>query len=544
MTMNSPLHLLHYLTTTRPRGRSTTTKESIMSKQKFTALALAAMLLAGCGGGGDNLRDERDALQAELEDTQKDLEEVKAAAKQAAAEAEEAKKAEAAAKSQADAAAQQRQDEAARRTAAEQEQKRLETEAEKATQRVNTAEAKQVLAGLDDAIASASVTVVGKHGATATVTTIPATGSSASGSSMGRWFKTSRTRQDATNVDRLEVYTDVEALKSILFQASTYNADGSVVDNEGKVTGSVEISADRPDTAAGVFPGVSAAPTPFNYLDRGYDDQAAKDAALAECGADETACRNAANRIPVRNTDRHPDRYSYETGGTLGGASGTFRCSAADTDTACTVQNRGNTFAFAGPWKFIPNANAKVRVEDGEWMRFGWWARQQRSNDAWTFHTFHGGTTPTDTSDVTGTATYTGPASGYYAMSLPGTAQSRHGRFDASATLRANFANDKLSGSVTNFQQEPDWSLTLKEADIADSGAASNPTDGVSWTVGDETTDGGEWAAQFYSNVPLATSGIAGGIRPAGVAGTFEAEFGDVVVGRMVGAFGAHYTGP
>ena len=332
------------------------------------------------------------------------------------------------------------------------------------------------------------------------------------------------------------------------FSASEYRADSdgnAIIDSEGKVVGEFTLgTAPRDDTAAGAFPRQSGIPQPFDYVDRGITP-AERTIQLANCddGARDTAAIAACRRdVPrARNEDRYEQRYSYETRGTLSGASGTFRCAADDTNTPCTVQNTGDKHTFAGTWVFVPDANASVRVMDMEWMRFGWWSRQDRSTGGWSFHTFHGGTAATtDVTAVTGSATYTGPAAGYYAMSLPGTTQSRQGQFDATATLRANFDTDKLSGMITDFQQESEWTLTLKEAEITDAGAASNTSAGVSWISGDETVDGGGWAAQLYSNVPLNSEGIAG-IRPAGIAGTFSAAFG--TVGKLVGAFGAHYSG-
>ena len=176
-------------------------------------------------------------------------------------------------------------------------------------------------------------------------------------------------------------------------------------------------------------------------------------------------------------------------------------------------------------------------------MHFGWWARKEVSNDTWTFKAFHGGeVTPMNITTVTGTATYTGPATGYYAMSLPSTAESRHGRFDATATMKANFGDSDttgtVSGTITNFRQEPDWSLTLREATFETNGSvlATNTLGGVTWTIGENSTDGGSWEARLYSNVPSDATNFAA-TRPAGIAGAFEAEFGDVVVGRMIGAF-------
>ena len=55
----------------------------------------------------------------------------------------------------------------------------------------------------------------------------------------------------------------------------------------------------------------------------------------------------------------------------------------------------------------------------------------------------------------------------------------------------------------------------------------------MDWTIAGNTESGGEWEAQFFSDVdPYA------GHIPEGVAGTFDARFG--TVGRLTGAFGAH----
>ena len=69
-------------------------------------------------------------------------------------------------------------------------------------------------------------------------------------------------------------------------------------------------------------------------------------------------------------------------------------------------------------------------------------------------------------SGVTGRATYNGVASGQYAIYQPLGEQSSHGRFNAKATLTADFDADTVSGAITEFSQQPDWSLTLNSQDI------------------------------------------------------------------------------
>ena len=586
-----------------------------MRKQMFTAtaLALVALLLAGCGGD-DNIRDERDerdALQAELTDTQKALEEAKAAeqkakdiaeqaaaeaekakdiaeqaaaetekakdiAEQAAAEAEKAKTAEAEAQSQADTAAQQRQDEAERRAEAERQKKALETEVEKATQRVNTAEAKQVFAGLEEGeiVPGTVMPVLGSRVA-ATITTGPSTTTpSVNTGSAGKWFRTSRSGTTSGFSDTLEIYSDVEAPKSSLFADSdVYNVDfesKKVIDSDLQVRSAYPLGSDsRDDAASSAFPRSTGTKT-IQATDRGFKDQDEKVAAVDACkgrvgGCSDSKLTSLERLTTNRDVTRYPFRYMAYATGSLASASGAFRCGSDQLPkTACRVRNSGSELMFlgggpeaGGVWTFRPaSGTVNVRVADAEHMHFGWWTRKELSNDTWTFKAFHGGgVEPTNIWPVTGTATYVGPASGYYAMSLPSTSQSRHGKFDATATMRANFgsadadADDfgTLSGTITNFRQEPEWSLTLKEVSFNAAGTASNTSEGVAWAIGENVTDGGLWEAQLYSNVPPAApddTPTFDATRPAGVAGTFEAEFGDVVVGRMIGAFGAHYTGP
>ena len=86
----------------------------------------------------------------------------------------------------------------------------------------------------------------------------------------------------------------------------------------------------------------------------------------------------------------------------------------------------------------------------------------------------YGGTNAvTDVAGATGSATYEGAAIGYYGFYDIEAAEddrSRAGRFQAKATLTADFdADDEgtLSGSITEFDTEPTWSVTLKSQSIS-----------------------------------------------------------------------------
>ena len=493
-------------------------------KTKLMALAiLGSFALAGCGGGGDDGLSlaEEEALQERVE---------------------AAEKAQEAARREAEEAEQREQQEAERAAAAEAERQRLEQEAEEARQAANAAAARRALAGSRTTGGTEATLAATPRYGMAAIVTVPSGTSPTTSSQTGRWRSTSLTGRTATTVDTVEVYADIEAPDPVNFKDSTYNSGNSVVNAEGDVIGEVAITGSRADTAASSFPSTSGPAKSFDYVDRGFDDQAAKDTEIDACTeGDPCPARN----IPVRDTDRYPLRYAVDVGGRLGGASGTFRCDAASTDTACTVQNRGNTFFFAGPWAFIPSSGTtKVFVPDAQYMWFGWWARQTPGGDpTWAFQAKHGGATGaalTDVDDVTGTATYRGTAAGRYAVYQPVGGPSSTGSFTASASLTANFDTDSVSGSITGFSNDPDWSVTLKPGAISGGAAGNDGTDtddpgGTTWTINGAPLDSGSWEAQFYSNLP---SGQREGVVPYGIAGTFQADYG--TVGRMIGAFGAH----
>ena len=499
------------------------------------------------------------------------------------------------------AAEQQRQREQAAREEAERQQAELEEEAKASRDQLVQANARQVFTGLgryiadtddtgDDVAGTADPTVTPRYRQSALVTTAPSvTFSSITTGTSGRWFTTSLSHRGNPNYDRIDVYTDAEAPDSVPFRDSTYNmttggetitakydpsdtAPTMVVD-DNQVVGSVQIStstgADRSDVAASVFPRSGDPRKDFDQTDRGQFDAARRnDDTYTD---DDTAVMNyqddpANNPRPTyRDMVRYPLRYTYEVGGSLGGASGTFTCaSAAEMD--CRVTNQNNHFRFVGPWVFTPSsATSTVRVEDSEFMYFGVWARQavlrtDGSDGSWSFRTFHGPTgtgaagnraTGEEMSQLTGSADYAGPAIGRFSFYQPLTGQSDYGAFTATATLTADFVQDELHGTVDDFDSHPDWTLTLKHGDISTTGAATAGNDGtdtaspggVSWTIdgeADAAPDSGSWEAAFYSNLPSSqrTSGTEEDAVPTGVAGTFEAEYQNV--GRIIGAFGAH----
>ena len=341
-----------------------------------------------------------------------------------------------------------------RRQQAEAEQDRLAQVAEDAQQQVDQASARTVLVGLgglDEEMASIisapDLAVTPSYRAAAGVRGTPNVTfdkSRATTGSQGRWLRTSYSNRGASSVDRMDVYSDVDASTSVPFKDSDYN-DGSsdnsvvgkfdaalvgttVVNAEGDVVNWLGVMDTQDDTASSAFPRTSATGVKsFSLIDRGRLTQMGYDDLTPE---EKVEYRQESHGGRIRNPDVDPQRYEYETSGTLGGASGTYRC-ASDSLVPCTVRNGGSHFVFAGPWTFRPSSGtSRVRVEDTVYMHFGWWSRQAISDGSWSFRTFHGDGDDSGSrvaldeitgndNDVSGTATYQGPAVGYYAIYQP-----------------------------------------------------------------------------------------------------------------------------
>ena len=310
--------------------------------------------------------------------------------------------------------------------AAEQREKeRLAAEAAEQQQAATRAEAALVLSGLSTATTSLVPSDVDAN-YRASATLAGATLTSTQGSSAGpRWYATTAQGRSGGNEDTLVVYTDVEAPESepIRDHYPAFNMAYEI---------SI-VSLDHGDkVASSSFPSTSN--TRIFALTRRMDDTAA---------------------------DAAPD-LTAGISGRFDGASGTFTCTARTAD-GCTVFNSGATYTFNGDWTFKTSSNARVSVPDTNYTYFGWWRRED-STGAFSYNTFSmPGTAAVGSSfnTLTGSATYEGPAIGLYAIYQPLGAQSGHGEFKATARFSANFTANTLSGSVTGFDVNPDWSLTL-----------------------------------------------------------------------------------
>ena len=179
-----------------------------------------------------------------------------------------------------------------RRQEAEAEKDRLEQVAEDAQQQVDQASARTVLlglGGLDEEMASIipapDLAVTPSYRAAAGVRGTPNVTfdkSRATTGSQGRWLRTSYSNRGASSVDRMDVYSDVDASTSVPFKDSAYNNDDNenfvngedsttsdpVVNLEGKVVNWVDIMGTRDDTASSAFPRTSGSKS-FTQTNRG-----------------------------------------------------------------------------------------------------------------------------------------------------------------------------------------------------------------------------------------------------------------------------------
>ena len=247
--------------------------------------------------------------------------------------------------------------------------------------------------------------------------------------------------------------------------------------------------------------------------------------------------------------------------GTYEGAMGTYKCNA--TGAACTVSvnTMGVVSAVSNPndWIFIPASGAKVDVADTDYLHYGFWLQKTTDSDGATTYneveTFAGSSVPASGSvtAVTGTATYSGGATGVFVHNVTGQDGNEilatSGHFTADASLTATFgqvladSNDQnsgtiapnmlntLTGTIDDFQlaghtQGPGWSVAL-QGDITEiAGTASGTAMGG---MGD-----GSFNATFHGSTDDGNGNAT--VKPSSVVGEFNAGFSN---GSVAGAFGA-----
>ena len=530
-----------------------------LGRGSVMALVAAGLIGLGACSGNDGLtKAEEDALQERV-----------TAAEEARRLAEQQRLQEQQRRQQAE---QRNQQEQQQRQQAEQERDAAEEERDEAQQTLDRFVALEIVEAIPETITTADKEIISvsplSYGEAAPVTATGATFTSTNTGSSAGWFRTTRSGSSEQRRDFAEIFSNVEApfredfRDHSLGSTLTYDTNGRVLgaDNHINIT--------TPDH--GMIAASTRFPRPsthrqgeietFTVTDRGpnaAEKQAARDRkdAVDALNSDTDPNNDVvfANdplyddyRLAERNTDRYPERYSVDISGTLMGAPGTFRCAGAAAGGTCTVDLSGpNDYVFGqtgAEWQFIPtNATSQVIIPDAEYMWFGWWKREPiettpNADAVFDYAANYGGTNEVaDATGATGSATYEGAAIGYYGFYDIEAAEddrSRAGRFQAKATLIADFDADTLSGSITEFDTEPTWAVTLQSRPIA-TGAVAVADDTVSWSIRGLPRDGGHWEAQFYSNfeAPADTA------QPTGVAGAFTAQYG--AHRKMVGAFGA-----
>lgn len=305
------------------------------------------------------------------------------------------------------------------------------------------------------------------------------------------------------------------------------------------------------------------------------------------------------NTKPVALDEKTPDSGTYEIvpasatgaasdysrlridGVMFGGTRGTLICTSgcestngSDTQTSVYFEiDDGEVDFKSGTWQFKPGSLTALhdRPQDETYLYFGYWLdtpREPTGNPV--FKVIRGGDLNADngneltTAPLMGTATYTGPAIGQYAINTSGpTPVKRTGMFTATATLNADFGDASaegsiVSGSISGFDagstSTTGWGLTLGKSSEF-SGNAVTGTFGSTSEIASLTVSG-NWGAMIHGvNNSSVTTRPAGATCPrmdcaadvAGFSGWFRASHSPAVVGdgtadpivSIAGAFAA-----
>ena len=224
--------------------------------------------------------------------------------------------------------------------------------------------------------------------------------------------------------------------------------------------------------------------------------------------------------------------------GTFGGVSGKFYCQRPNDATDCQITRNvvGSrayyTVATGDDWFFRPDDGSMVSNQD--YMVFGAWLSESAvSAGHRTAGAFADGGEPfsNDPTALMGEAEYKGPAAGYYAERTAGEPTASSGQFVATAELTADFdatpGSGSLMGKIKDFyvnSNMKDWEINLGAAEI--SGTAPGLATGTTMGAAGSRRWTGTWGAAFFGGDADAAADAAMA-HPTGVAGTFNAAFGD-----------------
>ena len=247
------------------------------------------------------------------------------------------------------------------------------------------------------------------------------------------------------------------------------------------------------------------------------------------------------------------------------GIPGTVEC----TSTSCTVVTDGDNeiITITGTWTFTPMVAmgrmlSDVEIPgvdpDGDYLQFGYWV--QATGDPmnpYGISTFASGSDPYAEGKIAalmGTAEYSGRATGMFVTKTDGD-PSHAGQFTANAELKAYFGENMenminvneaytISGIVNGFEGDgvnSDWKVDLLKARFTTPAYEGTSGDvqshsGYRADFTGPTTGEGEWRGAFFGEPTPADPAVPAQEHPTGVAGEFNAHFDD---GHVIGAFGA-----
>ena len=258
---------------------------------------------------------------------------------------------------------------------------------------------------------------------------------------------------------------------------------------------------------------------------------------------------------------------AFETAGTYNGADGTYRCNGTSECTV-TLNAMGMITAMSDGWIFTPDMGATSDQPDYDYLRYGFWLQRTTDKDGVLEYdeveTFAGSSLDATGSvaDVTGSATYSGGATGVYVHSITnpdGTeASATSGHFTADVALTAYFGQtvddpdttpneagqippgllNSISGTINDFMlsghdQGPGWSVSLEQGAIT---TGTGTASGVAKGGGAD----GSYSATFHGPAThdhdddTTTTEVP--IAPGSVVGEFNANFSN---GSVAGAYGA-----
>ena len=238
-----------------------------------------------------------------------------------------------------------------------------------------------------------------------------------------------------------------------------------------------------------------------------------------------------------------------EFSGTFHGVPGMFACTVSCT---LTTNTKGMLTGASAGWTFTPDANTGDMIVDGvltdaKYLDFGYWSTTMDGETS-SVGTFASGAeqdneyfaTLTGTQMEAITATYNGGAAGLYSKrEHSGVGEGdivAGGRFTATADLTAHFGMghtapddvNSIRGTISSFKDDGQPIDATWEVDLGKIGGAVPLGTFAETFTGGKTDGDGTWSGQFF--------GGSGDAAPTDVSGQFTNTFNN---GNVIGAFGA-----